>query len=150
MIQDLAPQVIDYKAIFARFPGAAFVLSPSFEILDVSDEVKEVTGRGRGDLVGRDFFDAFPANPRARDDSGQRRLRTKLTRAARTGERTVIGLDRYDIEDPDRRGVYRERFWSGVVTPLAGEDGRVALITIWGYDTTPIVSQFSARAATQG
>lgn len=150
MTQDLAPQVIDYKAIFARFPGSAFLLSPSFEILDVSDDVKELTGRDRGYLVGRNFFDAFPPNPRARDDVGQPRLRARLAMAVRTGERAVIGLDRYDIEDPDRRGVYRERFWSGVVTPLAGEDGRVAMITVWGYDATPIVSQFSARAATQG
>lgn len=69
--------VIDYKAVFKQFPGVVFLLSPSFEILDVNNEVLEVFGRERSELVGRNFFDAFPANPGIR---GPRRLRAELAR----------------------------------------------------------------------
>lgn len=150
MTQDLAPQVIDYKAVFKRVPGSAFLLSPSFEILDVSDDVQDLTGRERRYLVGRNFFDAFPGNPGVHSDAGPRKLRAQLARAARTGDRVVLGLNQYDVEDPGRPGVFEERFWSGVATPIRDDTGRVAVIALWGHDTTPIVSQFWAQAAALG
>jgi PAS domain-containing protein len=150
MIRDSITEVIDYKAVFTHFPGAAFLLSTDLEILAVSDGVKELTGRERGDVVGRNFFDAFPANPGARGDTGPRRLRAELARAARTGDRTVLRLNQYDLEDPGRPGVFEERFWTGVATPIADGDGRIRVIALWGHDTTPIVSQFWAQAAALG
>jgi PAS domain-containing protein len=63
VIRDLATEVIDYKAVFKNFPGVAFLLNADLEILDASDGVRELTGRKRDDLVGRNFFEAFPANP---------------------------------------------------------------------------------------
>lgn len=150
MIQDLVTEIIDYKSVFKQSPGVVFLLSPSFEILDVCDDVLQLTGREQRHLVGRNFFDAFPANPGIRGDTGPRRLRAELAKAARTGDRAVIRLNQYDIEDPGRPGVFEERFWSGVATPILDDDGRVVVIALWGHDTTPIVSQLWAQAATQG
>lgn len=150
MIQDLVTEAIDYKAVFKQSPGVVFLLSPSFEILDVCEDVLQLTGRESRYLVGRNFFDAFPANPGIRANTGPRRLRAELARAARTGDRVVLRLNQYDIEDPGRPGVFEERFWSGVATPILDRDGRVAVIALWGHDTTPIVSQFWAQAAAQG
>src|SRR5262249_2172335 len=110
----------------------------------------ELTGQERRDLVGHNFFDAFPANPGAGGDIGPRRLRADLDKAARTGDRVVIELNQYDIEDPGPPGGFGERFWSGVATPMLDDDGRVAVIALWGHDTTPIVSQLWAQAAAQG
>jgi|SRR5215469_4792741 len=150
MIQDSATQAIDYKTVFKQSPGVAYLMSPSFEILDVSDGAVETTGRDRGDLIGRNFFDAFPANPRAPEDTGPRKLRAELARAVRSGDRAVMKLDQYDVEDPGRPGVFEERFWSGVATPIRDDGGQVVAVVLWGYDTTPIVSQFWAQAAAQG
>ena len=150
MTQDLATQAIDYKAVFKQSPGAAYLMSPTFQILDVSDGALEQTSRSRRDLVGRNFFDAFPANPRAREDSGPRRLRAELARAVRSGDRVVMNLNQYDVEDAGRPGVFEERFWSGVATPIRGDGGQVVAVVLWGHDTTPIISQFWAQAATQG
>jgi PAS domain-containing protein len=150
MTQDLATRAIDYKAVFRNSPGVAYLMSPSFEILDVSDGTVELTGRGRRDLIGRNFFDAFPANPRAREDIGPRQLRAELHRAVRSGDRAVMKLNQYDAEDPGRPGVFEERFWSGVATPIRGDGGQVVAIVLWGHDATPIVSQFWAQAAAQG
>jgi hypothetical protein len=104
MTPDLPTQVIDYKTVFRQFPGTAFVMTPSFEILDASDEIRELIGREPRDLV----------------------------------------------EDPGRPGVFEERFWSGVTTPIPGDDGRTAVIVFWGHDTTPIVNQLWAQAAALG
>jgi PAS domain-containing protein len=150
MSQDLATQAIDYKAVFKSFPGSAFLMSPTFEILDVSDEVRETIGRDPRDLVGLNFFDAFPANPRAREATGPRALLDALAQAVRTGDRVVRSLNQYDVEDPGRPGVFEERFWHGVATPIPGDDGRTAVIVLWGHDTTPIVRQFRAQAAALG
>ena len=150
MIEDLVTPVIDYKAVFRLSPGIAFLMSPTFEILDMSDGATELTGRDRPDLIGRNFFDAFPANPGARGDTGPRRLRVELARAARSGDSAVINLNQYDIEDPGRPGVFEERFWSGVAIPILDDDGRVAVIALWGQERTPIVSQLWAQAAAQG
>jgi PAS domain S-box-containing protein len=150
MIQDLAAQAIDYRAIFKQSPGVAYLMSPSFEILDVSDGALEQTGRDRRDLIGRNFFDAFPANPRAREDIGPRKLRGELARAVRSGDRVVMNLDQYDVEDPGRPGVFEERFWSGVATPIRDDGGQVVAVVLWGHDTTPIVRQFWAQAAARG
>ena len=150
MIRDVVTPVIDYKAAFTRYPGAATLLSPSFRILDVSDGVLELTGRERRELVGRGFFEAFPANPQGSETAGRRTLRAALVRAAHSRDRVTIRLNEYDLEDPGRPGVFEERFWSGVATPILDDDGRVAMIVLWGHDTTPIVSQVRARSAALG
>jgi PAS domain-containing protein len=149
MAQDLVTRVIDYKAAFRLIPGAGILLSPGFGILDVSDDLLELTGRQRCDLLGRNLFDAFPANPHAREDTGQCTLRAALAEAARSRGRVTIRLNQYDVEDPGMPGVFEERFWSGVATPALDEDGRVDMILLWGHDTTPIVSQVLAQAAAQ-
>src|SRR5579864_6795442 len=99
MIRDVVTPVIDYKAAFARYPGAAVLLSPGFRILDVSDGVLELTGRRRRDLVGRAFFEAFPGNAQGIENAGRRTLRTALTQAAHSRDRVTIRLNEYDLED---------------------------------------------------
>jgi PAS domain-containing protein len=150
MVQDLATRAINYEAAFRQFPGVAFLLSRDFRILDVSDDVQDLTGRGRCDLVGRNLFDAFPANPHAPQSTGPDNVWAALAEAARSGDRVVLRLNEYDVEDPGRPGVFEERFWSGIVTPIPGPDGRVAVLATWGYDITPAVSQVRAQAAAQG
>jgi hypothetical protein len=43
-------------------------------------------------------------------------------------ERDAMALQRYDMEDPDRPGVWDERYWSLINVPVFGSDGRVALL----------------------
>jgi PAS domain-containing protein len=150
MVQDLVTRVINYEMVFRRFPGAAFLLSRDLRILDVSDDIQDLTGRRPRDLVGRNFIEAFPANPHAPESAGPRTLWAALAEAARSGERVVLRLNEYDVEDPGRPGVFEERFWSGIVTPIPGPEGRPSVLALWGYDTTPMVSQVRAQAAAQG
>lgn len=150
MTHDVLTRQIDYQTVFKHIPDCAVLMTSDFVILDVSNEFSEITGRQPNELIGRSFFDAFPVNPRDQENAGPRALCEALTQAARSGERVVLRLNEYDLEDRGRPGVFEERFWSGVVTPIVGEEGQVAMIGLWGRDVTPVVSQLWALGAALG
>jgi hypothetical protein len=54
------------------------------------------------------------------------------------------------VEDPGRPGVFEERYWNVVSTPLLTDTGRVMMIVVISHDVTPIVSQFRAERDQQG
>ena len=150
MTLDGLTRQIDYQAVFKNMPDSAVLMNSEFEILDVSEGFQELTGRELHKIVGRSFFDVFPANPRDQENAGRRELCAALSEAARSRDRVVIRLNEYDLEDRGRPGVFEERFWSGVVTPILGDDGEVATIALWGREVTAVVSQLFAQAAGLG
>jgi PAS domain S-box-containing protein len=150
MTQHAVTRQIDYQAAFKHAPGSATLMDSDFVILDVNDNLLELNGRELGDLVGRNFFEVFPANPRARDNAGRERLREAMDEAVRTGDRVVRRLDRYDVEDSGRPGVFEERYWSGVVTPIQDSSGQVAMIALWGHEVSGIITQLRAQEADLG
>jgi PAS domain S-box-containing protein len=150
MRRDVLTRQIDYQAAFKQVPDCAVLMTSDFVIIDASEDFEKLTGRELSELAGRNFFDAFPANPRDREKTGHSALCAALTQAARSRDRVVLGPNEYDLEDRGRPGVFEERFWSGVVTPILGDDGQVAMIGLWGRDVTYIVSQLRAQRAVLG
>ena len=135
---------IDYQAIFKTIPAVMVALSPDFTILDVSDETAELTGRKAEDLIGRDVFDTFRPNPNDPGEPGPRDLRASLENVMATGERDVIPMTRYDLEDPGRPGVFDERYWDIVNIPVMA-DGRVSQIIFRAIDCTQIIRAAQLR-----
>ena len=135
---------IDYQAIFKRIPAVMVALRPDFTILDVSDETAELTGRKAEDLIGRDVFDTFRPNPNDVDEPGPRDLRESLESVVATGQRHVMPLTRYDLEDPGRPGVFDERYWDIVNVPVM-TDGRVSQIIFRAMDVTQIIRAAQLR-----
>jgi PAS domain-containing protein len=135
---------IDYQAIFKSIPAVMVALSPDFTILDVSDETAELTGRKAQDLIGRDVFDTFRLNPNDPDDPGPRSLRDSLEGVVATGERHVMPLTRYDLEDPSRPGDFDERYWNIVNIPVMA-DGRVSQIIFRAMDVTHVIRAAQLR-----
>jgi len=129
---------IDYQAIFRRIPAVMVALSPDFTILDVSDETADLVARRAEDLVGRDLFSTFRPNPNDPDEPGPPDLRESLEKVLATGERDVMPVTRYDLEDPGRPGVFDERYWAIVNIPVLA-DGRVSLIIFRAMDRTHMV-----------
>lgn len=115
---------IDYHAIFEASPSATLVLSPAFVILDANPAYQQLVGRTREDLVGRYVFDAFPQD----DTSELADLQASLRRVLENRTQDVAGFVRHDIEEPDRPGVFAERYWSPVNAPVLDSGGRVALV----------------------
>lgn len=119
---------IDYQAVFNALPGAILLLTPELIIVDANTAYRQVSGRGRDELLGRRLFDVFPDNPDDPSATGMRNLSASLQRVLETGERDSMALQRYDVEVPGRPGVFEKRYWSPVNSPVLDPDGGVALI----------------------
>ena len=135
---------IDYQAIFKSAPAVTVALSLDFTVLDVSDETAEMTGRKAEDLIGRNIFDTFRPNPNEPAEQGLRDLRESLESVVATGERDVMPLTRYDLEDPGRPGVFDERYWDIVNIPVMAH-GRVSQVIFRAMDVTQVIRASQLR-----
>ncbi|MFI7005275.1 PP2C family protein-serine/threonine phosphatase [Streptomyces sp. NPDC050145] len=120
--------VVDYEAVFQALPGAVALLTPDLVYVEVNDAFLAISGRTRAQIVGRHLFEVFPDNPHDPGASGMRNLQASLRRVTETGERDSMALQRYDVEDADRPGVWHERWWSPVNVPVTAADGSVTLL----------------------
>ena len=141
---------IDYQRVFKLAPYPMAVLSPDLTILELNDEYLTAAGRNREDLLGYSPFDLFPDRPDDPADTGPGDLRASLEAVLASGERDVVSLTRYDVEDRGRPGVFEELYWHVVSTPLLSDSGRVMLIVLILQDVTPIISQLRAERDQHG
>ncbi|MCD0481077.1 SpoIIE family protein phosphatase [Streptacidiphilus sp. ASG 303] len=126
----------DYAALFAATPSPYLVLGPDLVITDVNDAYVEATGYGRADLLGRYVFDALPENPVQPDTGGAAALKASLDRVLSSRCRDTMAVQRYDIPACGRPGVFEERWWSMVNTPVLAPDGSVARVIHRAEDVT--------------
>ncbi|MDN3359837.1 SpoIIE family protein phosphatase [Actinomadura sp. DC4] len=133
------PPDIDYAALFAVTPSPCLILTADLVITDVNRAYLRVTGRERAELIGRPLIEAFPANPADPAADGMRNLRASVARALATGEQDVMAPQKYDIPVPDRPGVFEERYWSPINTPIPGTDERPALVIHRVEDVTGFI-----------
>jgi len=140
------PREIDYHRIFKISPSPMALLTPNLVILDANDEFLDTLGRTLDDLVGKYVFKVFPKKPLG--SSGPKI--TALEAALASHEREALQLTRYDFEDPGRPGVFEERYWSSVVTPLRGSDGRVEMLELSAREVTSVIQQIRSTQAQLG
>jgi PAS domain S-box-containing protein len=137
---------IDYQAIFKKIPAVMVALSPDFTVLDVSDETAELMGHKAEDIIGRDVFDTFRTKPDDSGEPGPRNLRESLERVVATGQRDVMPMTRYDLEEPGKPGVWDERYWTIVNIPVM-TDGRVSEIIFRAMEMTPLIRAAGAMSS---
>jgi serine phosphatase RsbU (regulator of sigma subunit) len=137
---------IDYQAVFQAFPGVVALFTPDVAYADVNQELLEVTGRTRDQVVDRYLFDAFPDNPTDPSVTGVRDVYASVRRVFTTGQRDSLPLLRYDVERPDRPGDWEERYWSPVNVPVFGPDGRtVELVLLRVEEVTELIRDRGRR-----
>ncbi|MEU9244253.1 SpoIIE family protein phosphatase [Streptomyces sp. NPDC048385] len=141
---------IDYKALFTATPSPYLVLGPDLVVVDVNEAYLRVTGRSRQDLVGHYLFEVFPDNPADPSADGVRNLEASLHRALRSKDPDRMAVQKYDISVPGRPGVFEERWWSPVNTPVLGPDGQVAWIIHRVEDVTEFVLTHTGRPSGGG
>ncbi|MFE3558874.1 PP2C family protein-serine/threonine phosphatase [Streptomyces sp. NPDC059193] len=107
---------------------------------DVNEAFLTSLGRTREQVVGRYLWDAFPDDPADPSATGMCKLRDSLRWVAATGKRDAMTLHRFDVEYPDRPGVWQERYWSPVNVPVFGPDGQVALLLHREEDITELIN----------
>ncbi|MFF3980497.1 PP2C family protein-serine/threonine phosphatase [Streptomyces sp. NPDC001828] len=141
---------IDFEAVFRALPAPVALLTTDLVYADVNDVFLSTTGRRRAELVGRYLFDVFPDNPGDPGASGMRNLEASLRRVAATGERDAMALQRYDVEDPTRPGVWVERYWSPVNTPVFDAEGKVVLLLHRVEEVTELIRARARTGPTDG
>ncbi|MFJ5712790.1 PP2C family protein-serine/threonine phosphatase [Streptomyces sp. NPDC093105] len=137
---------IDYRAVFQALPVGAALLTPELMYVDVNQAYLDLSGRSRSRLIGRFLFDVFPDSPDDPAATGMRNLYASLRRVATTGERDTMALQRYDVEDPERPGVWQERYWSPVNVPVLAPDGSVALLLHRVEEVTELIRARGGRS----
>ncbi|WP_328952600.1 PP2C family protein-serine/threonine phosphatase [Kitasatospora purpeofusca] len=137
--------VIDYQGVFQALPGAVALLTRDLVYADANEAFLSVSGRTREQLIGRYLFDVFPDNPTDPAANGVRNLHASLERVMATGERDTMALQRYDVEDPERPGVWHERYWSPVNAPVLAPDGTVALLVHRVEEVTDLITARRSR-----
>ena len=132
---------INYRAVFEAFPGPTALLSCDFTILDANDDYLSAVGRERPDVIGQNLFVAFPTNTREQGNTGADNLRASLESVVATGEMDRMDLIRYDIQVSGKPGVFEERYWAVVNSPVMGPGGTPDLIVHRAADATATVRQ---------
>jgi PAS domain S-box-containing protein len=96
------------------YPQAAYDLN--FHVWAVNRRHCAMTGMAAEDVVGRNLFDAFPANPGDPASDAQPALAASLARMVETGEPDVMPLVKHDLTDGDGR--FEEYYWQITNSPI--------------------------------
>lgn len=140
----------DFRALFEAAPGLFLVLTPDFRIVAASDLYLRATMKTREEILGRDAFEVFPDNPADLAATGSRNVRESLARVLQNGVTDTMAVQKYDIRSPESEGgVFEERYWSPVNSPVFGPNGELTYIIHRVKDVTEFVRQASKRELQQ-
>jgi signal transduction histidine kinase/ActR/RegA family two-component response regulator len=128
----------DFKVLFESVPGLYLVLRPDLTIVAASDAYLAATMTQRERIVGRNLFEAFPADPDDPAATGMRNLHASLQRVLESGLPDAMTVQKYAIR---RRGDgdFEERHWSPVNIPVFGVGKTLAYIIHRVEDVTEFI-----------
>ena len=128
-----------FENLFESLPGLYLVLTPDLKIVTASDAYLKATMTQREQILGRGLFEVFPDNPDDVDATGTSNLRASLDRVRQTAALDTMAIQKYDVRRPD--GVFEERYWSPINSPLLGVNRRIEYIIHRVEDVTEFVRQ---------
>jgi PAS domain-containing protein len=121
----------------AREPYMLIDPGPGLRIVDVNPAYAAATMIERGSVAGKNLFDVFPDNPDDSSADGVNNLFASLRIVAETGKAHKMAVQRYDVRNAD--GVFVERHWQPINTPLFDEDGHLRYILHHVEDVTKTI-----------
>jgi PAS domain S-box-containing protein len=130
---------LDYAELFEAVPSPCAILGPDLVIVQVNRAFLEVTVHTREELLGRHIAEAFPTNSVDPDAAAAAPLNASLERVLQSREPDTMALQKYEIPVAGRPGVFEERWWSPVSTPILDPDLTVKWIIVRVEDVTPFV-----------
>lgn len=143
----MAPAEIDFEELFDAAPDPYLVLDADLVIRYANRAYLEITGRTRGELVGRYFSKAFPDTPAAPDVA--RDFAASLQRVLASRQPDSVAPLRFDLPVADHPDELEERWWSGMSSPVRGQDGSVKWIIARAEDVTEFMRS-SAMGSSPG
>jgi PAS domain S-box-containing protein len=132
---------LQFRALFESLPGLYLVLTPELIIAAVSDAYLKATMTTRDGILGRGLFEVFPDDPQDATADGAANLRASLARVVQNAAPDTMAIQRYSVQRPD--GVFEERYWSPVNSPVLGADGKIVYIIHRVEDVTDFIRQKS-------
>jgi CHASE3 domain sensor protein/nitrogen-specific signal transduction histidine kinase len=130
---------LHFRALFESLPGLYLVLKPDLTIAAVSDAYLKATMTKREDILGKNLFEVLPDNPDEPGATGATNLRASLNRVIQGRRSDTMPIQKYDVRRPD--GVFEERYWSPVNSPVLSADEEIAYIIHRVEDVTDFVKQ---------
>jgi PAS domain S-box-containing protein len=130
---------LQFRALFESLPGLYLVLKPNLTIVAVSDAYLKATMTERDKILGRGLFEVLPDNPDDPTATGVSTLRASFERVLKNGASDTMAIQKYDMRRPD--GVFEERYWSPVNSPVFDADRRIEYIIHRVEDVTDFVHQ---------
>ena len=121
--------VYGLTSIFNAVPSACLVVSPDFLIIAINDAHLRSSGAVRAQVLGRNIFDAFPANPAEPEADGIVNVRASILRVLETRSPDEMPVQRYDVPiggSPDEG--FAVRYWKPVHVPVFDSQGEVAYV----------------------
>jgi len=145
--KSLAPALsADFHAIFDASPTPLLVIAPPDWTIVAANEARlKATDTTREQNLGRKLFDVFPDDPNHPEADGVRNLTSSLERVLATKRADVMPVQRYALSDAS--GVFVERWWNPINTPVLDRDGEVALIIHRVEEVTDLVRLRGEMAA---
>jgi PAS domain S-box-containing protein len=131
---ELRERRAELEGLFESLPGLYLVLTLDFTIVAASDAYLAATMTTREGILGRGIFDVFPDNPDDPSASGASNLRASLERVREGAGPDAMPIQKYSIQRPD--GVFEERYWSPINSPVRGLDHEVRYIVHRVEDVT--------------
>ena len=145
----MSDQLPDPGALFGALPAPCLLLSPDFTIVQASDAYLRANGYRREQLVGRDLFAVYgaqPADPRANAGTMDK-LRASLRKVLATGEPDEMAVQRYELPVPGKPGRFQQKHWVLANSPVPDAAGNVAWIVHHVRDVTARVRGTARRDA---
>ena len=127
------------RALFDSLPGLYLVLKPDLTIVTASEAYLRAAMLSLAAITGRNLFEVFPDNPGDPTADGTRNLRASLERVRLTRAADTMAIQKYDVRGPD--GVFVEKYWSPINSPILGADGQIEFIIHRVEDVTEFVRQ---------
>ncbi|PZA11161.1 diguanylate cyclase [Rhodopseudomonas palustris] len=118
-------------------PSHAYMLidaGPGLTIIDVNDAFTRATLTMRAAIVGKPLFEVFPDNPAIDTADGVSNVYELLRTVVETGQPHALAVQRYDIRNAE--GVFVERYWQSIYTPVRDADGRMICLQLNVEDVT--------------
>ncbi|MGZ4494620.1 MAG: ANTAR domain-containing response regulator [Nocardioides sp.] len=126
--------------VFRSHSTPTVLMTPDFVIRAATPSYLAATGRHEDELVDVNVFDAFPDNPATPHARSSRSLTEAIEQALRTERAVHLNPLRYDIPDPKRHGVFLEKRWVLLNTPILDGD-QVIGVSIQVDDVTLVNEQ---------
>jgi len=134
-----------FENLFESLPGLFLVLTPDLKIVTANDAYLQATMTRREEIRGRGLFEVFPDNPANAAATGASNLRVSLDRVRQHATADTMAIQKYDVRRPD--GVFEERYWSPINSPVFGTNRKIEYIIHRVEDVTEFVRQKAKPAA---